>query len=97
MDLLAYFLEQLRNTPDGDGNLLDHSLILYGSAMGDSQVHAHRITPFLLLGHAGGTVRGNLHVRTKEETPQANGLLSVLDKLGIEQKYIGDSTGTVAI
>ena len=97
VDLLAYFLEQLRNTPDGDGNLLDHSLILYGSAMGDSQVHAHRRTPFLLLGHAGGTVQGNLHVRTKEETPQANGLLSVLHKLGIEQKYIGDSTGTVAI
>jgi hypothetical protein len=97
VSLLTYFLDKLKNTPDGDGNLLDHSLVLYGSAMGDSQVHAHRRVPFLLVGHASGALKGNLHVRTKEETPQANGLLTVMQRLGIEMDELGDSTGTVAI
>jgi hypothetical protein len=97
VSLLAYFLERLKNTPDGDGNLLDHSLVLYGSAMGDSNVHAHRRVPFLLAGHACGAIKGNLHVRCKEETPQANGLLTVVQKLGVEMDVLGDSTGTIAI
>jgi hypothetical protein len=97
VNLLAYFLEKLKNTPDGDGNLLDHSLVLYGSAMGDSNVHAHRRVPFLLAGHASGAVKGNLHVRCNEGTPQANALLTVLQKLGIQQEVLGDSTGAIAI
>jgi hypothetical protein len=91
MSLLPYFLQKLRDTPDGDGNLLDHSLVLWGSPMGDSNVHTHRKLPVLLAGRAGGQVRGNLHVR------YANVLLTVLRKLGIDQRAIGDSTGEVAI
>jgi len=97
MSLLPYFLQKLRDTPDGDGNLLDHSLVLWGSPMGDSNVHTHRRLPVLLAGHANGQVKGNLHVRCKDETPYANVLLTMLHKLGIEQDAIGDSTGEVAI
>jgi len=96
--LIAYFADKLKNTPDGDGNLLDHSLVFYGSPLGDSNVHTHRRVPFLLLGHAGGTVKGNLHLKTAEGTPQANGLLTILNKLGVQDiDSVGDSTGTIPI
>jgi hypothetical protein len=94
---VAYFLDKLKSTPDGDGNLLDHSLVLYGSPMGDSNVHNHKRLPLLLAGHANGAFKGNNHVVTKEGTPMANVLLTVLHKLGIDAKGIGDSTGEVAI
>ena len=97
VSMLAYFAHKLKSMPDGDGNLLDNSLILYGSGMGNSNVHGHRRVPFLLTGHAAGTVQGNMHVRAKEETPQGNGLLSVMHKLGVEVDSVGDSTGTLAI
>jgi hypothetical protein len=97
MGLFPYFLEKLKNTPDGDGNLLDHSLILWGSPMGDSNVHAHKRLPVLLVGHASGQVKGNQHVKCAPETSYANVLLTMLHKLGVEQKSIGDSTGEVAI
>jgi len=97
MSLLPYFLQKLKDTPDGDGNLLDHSLILWGSPMGDSNVHTHRKLPVLLIGHANGTIKGNLHVRCADETPFANVLLTMVHKLGIDQESIGDSTGEVAI
>lgn len=97
MSLLPYFLEKMRNTPDGDGNLLDHSLILWGSPMGDSNVHAHKRLPVLLVGHANGQVKGNRHVKCHDETPYANVLLTMLRKLGVDQESIGDSTGEVAI
>jgi hypothetical protein len=97
VSLLAYFLDKLRSTPDGDGNLLDHSLVLYGSPMGDSNIHGHKRVPMLLAGHASGTLKGNLHLRCPADTPQANILLTMLHKLGVEQQAIGDSTGTVSI
>jgi Protein of unknown function (DUF1552) len=97
MSLFPYFLEKLRQTPDGDGNLLDHSLILWGSPMGDSNVHTHRKLPVLLVGHANGKLKGNLHVRCADETPFANVLLTMLHRLGIDQASIGDSTGEVAL
>jgi hypothetical protein len=97
ISLMAYFLDKLKNTPDGDGNLLDHSLVLFGSGMGNSNVHAHKRVPFVLAGHASGTVRGNIHVRTKEDTPQANGLLTIMHKLGVEVEEVGDSTGPISI
>lgn len=97
MSLLPYFLQRLKETPDGDGNLLDHSLILWGSPMGDSNVHAHKRLPVLLVGHAGGKVKGNLHLKCKDETPYANVLLTMLRRLGVERDAIGDSTGEVAI
>jgi hypothetical protein len=97
MSLLPYFLDKLQKTPDGDGNLLDHSLILWGSPMGDSNVHAHKRLPVLLVGRAGGAIKGNLHIQCKDETPYANVLLTMLRKLGVDQQSIGDSTGEVAI
>jgi hypothetical protein len=97
MGLFPYFLEKLKATPDGDGNLLDHTLVLWGSPMGDSNVHAHKRLPVLLAGHANGHVKGNLHLKCQEETPFANVLLTVLRRLGIDHDKIGDSTGEVAI
>ncbi len=95
--LVAYFADKLKNTPDGDGSLLDHSLVLYGSAMGDSNVHTHKRVPFILLGHSNGTLKGNRHLKVPEGTPQANGLLTVLHKVGVEADSFGDSTGTISI
>ena len=95
--LIPYFLEKLKNTPDGDGNLLDHSMILYGSPMGDGNVHNHKRVPLFLAGHASGQLKGNLHVREKDSTPMANVLLTMLHKLGVNVETFGDSTGEVAI
>ena len=97
IELFGYFLDKLKNTPDGDGNLLDHSLVLWGSPMGDSNVHAHKRVPMLLVGHANGQLKGNMHVRAPDETATANLLLAILHKLGIEQESIGDSTGILSI
>jgi hypothetical protein len=94
---LGYFLRRLKETPDGDGNLLDSSLILYGSPMGDSNTHNHRRLPLLLAGHAGGQLKGNLHRMCEPGTRQANFLLTVMHKLGVEIDRIGDSTGEIAI
>jgi hypothetical protein len=97
LTMLAYYVDKLKNTPDGEGNLLDHSLVLYGSPMGDGNVHGHRRVPMVLMGHANGALQGNLHVSSKDKTPQANILLTTLQKLGVEIDKVGDSTGTVAI
>lgn len=97
VSLLPYFFNKLKNTPDGDGNLLDHSMILYGSPMGDSNVHNHKRVPMVLIGHANGALKGNLHVRCKEETPMANILLTMMHKLGVNVETFGDSNGEVAI
>jgi hypothetical protein len=97
LTMLAYFADKLKHTPDGDGTLLDHSLVLYGSPMGDGNVHGHRRVPLVLLGHANGALQGNRHVLEKDRTPQANVLLTVLQKLGVDVQQVGDSTGTVAI
>jgi hypothetical protein len=95
--LLAYFMDKLKNTPDGDGNLLDHSMILYGSPMGDSNAHNHKRVPALLAGKANGQLQGNLHVRCEDSTPMANLLLTMTRKLGMNFDKIGDSTGVIAI
>jgi Protein of unknown function (DUF1552) len=95
--LLPYFLEKLKNTPDGEGSLLDHSLVLYGSPLGDSNAHNHKRVPIFLAGHANGQLRGNLHVRCDDSTPMANILLTIMHKLGVQMDRIGDSTGEVAI
>jgi hypothetical protein len=94
---VAYFLEKLKNTPDGDGNLLDHSVVLYGSPMGDGNLHNHKRLPLFLAGHANGQLKGNLHLRTPEGTPMANVLLTLARKLGVHVDRIGDSTGEVSI
>ncbi len=97
VSLIPYFLEKLKNTPDGDGSLLDHSLVMYGSPMGDSNVHNHKRVPLFLAGHASGKIKGNLHVRTKDGTPMANVLLTMMQKLGMNMDKLGDSNGTIAI
>jgi hypothetical protein len=90
-------LNKLKNTPDGDGNLLDHSVVLYGSPLGDSNVHNHKRVPIFLAGHANGQIKGNLHVRAKDSTPMANLLLTIGRKLGMDVESFGDSNGEVAI
>jgi hypothetical protein len=97
VSLIPYFLEKLKNTPDGDGNLLDHSIVMYGSPMGDGNVHNHKRVPVFLAGHGGGTLKGNLHVRCADSTPMANIYLTLLHKLGVNVERFGDSTGEVAI
>ncbi|MCA1583346.1 MAG: DUF1552 domain-containing protein [Acidobacteria bacterium] len=94
LTMLAYFAEKLKNTPDGDGNLLDHTLVLYGSPMGDGNVHGHKRVPMVLMGHANGALKGNLHVNAPNDPPQANILLTVMHKLGVEVASVGNSTGT---
>jgi hypothetical protein len=96
VSLIPYFLDKLKNTPDGDGSLLDHSIVLYGSPMGDSNVHNHKRVPIVMVGHGGG-VKGNQHFATKDETPMANVLLSIAQKLGVKTETFGDSNGTIAI
>jgi hypothetical protein len=94
VSMVPYFLEKLKNTPDGDGTLLDNSLIVYGSPMGDSNVHNHKRVPLFIAGHAGGALRGNLHVRAADGTPMANAMLTVAHKLGLDDvTTFGDSTG----
>jgi hypothetical protein len=91
--LCAYFLEKLKATPDGDGSLLDHSLILYGSGMGDGNLHRHADLPCLMAGNLGGTFKTGRHIKYKLDTPMANVLLTVLDSVGVHVDRLGDSTG----
>ena len=97
VSLLAYFLDKLKNTPDGDGNLLDHSMVLYGSPMGDSNVHNHKRVPMLLAGHGNGAFKANLHLKTAEGTPTANVYLTLLRRLGVDLPSVGDSSGELAL
>jgi hypothetical protein len=92
---VAPFLEKLKNTPDGDGNLLDHTLVIYGSPMGDSNVHEHKRCPLFLAGKAGGQLSGNRHIVCREGTPMANVWLTLMHKLDVRLESVGDSTGFV--
>jgi len=94
---LAYFLDKLKNTPDGDGNLLDHSIVLYGSAMGDGNQHNHDPLPVVLVGGGSGKLKGGRHIRNTPKTTMSNLLLAVLDKMDIRQEKFGDSTGMMTI
>jgi Protein of unknown function (DUF1552) len=91
--LVAYFLGKLKATPDGDGNLLDHSLILYGSGMSNSNVHNHAPLPVFVAGGAAGRMKGGRHLKYPEGTPMANLLQSILEKAGVPEERVGDSTG----
>jgi len=93
VSLVPYFLKKLKETPDGDGNLLDNSLVVYGSPMGDSNIHNHKKCPLFLAGKMGGELRGGLHVKAADGTPMANAFLSVLQKLGLDDmNTFGDSS-----
>jgi hypothetical protein len=95
--MLAYFLEKLRATPDGDGTLLDHSMILYGSSLSDGNEHNFDPLPIVLAGGASGRLSGGRHVRHAPHTPMSNLLLTMLDKIGAHVDAIGDSTGLLNI
>ena len=95
VEMLAYFLEKLRSTPDGDGNLLDHSMIVYGSSLADGNMHTHEDLPVLLLGGGAGQIQSGRHIRYPKETPMTNLYMSMLDKMGVPSEKIGDSTGKV--
>jgi hypothetical protein len=95
VSMIPYFLDKLKNTPDGDGNLLDNSVVLYGSPMGDSNVHNHKRVPMFLAGHAGGALKGNLHIKAADGTPMANAMLSMAQKLDLDLTSFGDSTSAM--
>jgi hypothetical protein len=95
VSLFGYFLDRLKATPDGNGSLLDNSLYLLGSGMGNPDVHDHRQLPILLAGGGGGSLNGGRHIRYNEPTPLANLLLTMLDKAGIEMDKFADSTGKI--
>lgn len=96
MQLFARFVERLRATPDGDGSLLDHVMVLYGAAFGDGNLHVPHNLPVALLGSGGGRLRAGRHVRAKFDTPLMNLGLSLLDKVGARVDRVGDSTGRLA-
>jgi hypothetical protein len=93
VSLYAHFLERLKETPDGDGNLLDHSLILYGAGMSESDGHVHHDLPVLLAGGGAGSVKSGRHIQFEGHTPLTNLHLTLLDKMGVPIDNLGDSTG----
>jgi hypothetical protein len=95
--LFAYFLGKLRATPDADGTLLDHALVLYGSGMSDGNQHNHTDLPIVLAGGASGRLKGGRHIRNPKKTPMSNLLVSMLDTLGVTTEKFGDSTGRVGL
>jgi len=96
--MLGYLLDKLRSTPDGDGTLLDNSMIVYGGGIGNGNLHEHTNLPCLVAGGGGGRLKGGRHLAYPEDqdTPMANLLLSVLDKAGVDAETLGDSTGPLA-
>jgi len=96
-ELFAWFLQKLASTPEGDGNLLDHSLLLYGASLSNPNLHAHYDLPLTLVGGAGGALAGNRHLVFPAETPMTNLLLAMLDKAGVRAESLGDSTEPLEI
>lgn len=95
VQLLNYFLEKLKATPDGDGSLLDHSLIMYGGGMGNGNLHRHTDLPCVLAGKLGGKFQTGRHLAYPENTPMSNLLVTILDKVGVHVEKLGDSTGSL--
>jgi len=94
VSMVPYLLEKLQHTPDGGASLLDNTLVVYGSPMADSNLHNHRRCPLFLAGHAGGKLKGHLHLKAADGTPMANVMLTLLHMLGLEDlERFGDSTG----
>ena len=93
VQLLRLLPGKAKATPEGDGNLLDHSLILYGGGMGNGNLHRHTDLPCLLAGKLGGQFKTGRHLNYPENTPMANLLLTILDKAGVHMDKLGDSTG----
>ena len=94
--LFANYLEKLRATPDGDGSLLDHLILLYGSGISNSDRHTHGPLPTVLVGGGAGTITGGRHLVYPEDTPLTNLQLTLLGKMGVPAETLGDSTGKFA-
>jgi uncharacterized protein DUF1552 len=94
VELFASFIEKLSSTPDGDGTLLDHSTIVYGSGLADGNRHTHEDLPILLVGR-GGNARLGQHIAYPKDTPMTNLFLTLLDQLGVHSEELGDSTGRI--
>src|SRR5215468_3739187 len=97
VQMLTYLIDKLAKTADGDGTLLDHSLLLYGSSMSNGNQHDHDPLPIVLIGGASGRLDGNHHIVTPAHTPMSNLLLAMLDTLGVHRDAFGDSTGKLDI
>ncbi len=95
-DVFAGFIDRLAKMPDGDGSMLDHSILLYGSNMSNSNAHNQYPLPTTILGHGCGRIRGGQHINFSERTPLANVLLTILQRAGVLVEQFGDSTGTIA-
>jgi hypothetical protein len=94
VSLVPYLLEKLQKIEEGDKTLLDKTLIIYGSPIGDPNIHNHKRCPLFLAGHANGKLEGGLHLKAEDGTPMANVMLTLMQGLGLEQESFGDSTGT---
>jgi len=97
VQMLAYFLEKMKATPDGDGNLLDHATVVYGSSMSNGNQHDHDPLPIVVAGGASGQLKGGRHLAFPAHTPMSNLLLALVDKMGVRQDSFGDSTGKLDI
>src|SRR6185503_6800930 len=93
----AYYLDKLKSTPDGDGSLLDHMVILYGGGISDGNTHLHDNLPVVLMGGASGQLKGGRHIRYPNDTPMPNLLLTMLDMVGVKQDKLGNSTGHLTV
>ena len=97
VSLLPYFLEKLQSIQEGEATLLDKSVIIYGSPMGDGNVHNHKRCPLVVVGGShGGRLPGNLHLKAPAGTPMANAMLSVMHTIGLDVPQFGDSTGEMS-
>lgn len=98
VSMLPYFLQKLKDIQEGDRNMLEKTMILYGSPMADGNLHNHRRCPLIVLGHANGKLEGNTHIKAADSTPMANAMLSMMHTLGFDDmKTFGDSTGALAL
>ncbi|MDP9169028.1 MAG: DUF1552 domain-containing protein, partial [Acidobacteriota bacterium] len=97
IELFSQFIAKLRATPDGDGTLLDHSMILYGCGIADSNRHTHEKLPVVVMGGGNGLIASGRHVELKEDTPIANLYLTMMDHHGVQRDGFGDSTGRLEI
>ena len=92
---MSYFLQKLKAAKDGDGTLLDHSIILYGGGMSNGNGHVHTDLPMLLAGGGNGAIKGGRHIRYPKDTQMTNLHLTLLDKLGVHIDKLGNSTGAL--
>ena len=94
VSLVPYFLEKLQQTMEGEASLLDKTLIVYGSPMANGNNHNHRRCPLILLGRGNGILEGGVHIKAADDTPMANVMLGLMQKLGLDDmESFGDSTG----